>query len=362
MKKESKKASLGDIARLAGVSVSAVCLTLQKKPRVNPGTRDRILQIAKELGYIPDARLSSLMAQVRHAKSKELLPIAWLNTSHEKDSWHRYRFQSPYLEGARARALELGYTLDEVWCHKNGATTMRRLSEILYQRGIEGVIVTFPAKHLRLNWDHFASVSFGTTLMVPRLHRITTDLHFNLQLAIRSLSRLGFRRIGICLQHNVDVAAFSGVRSMARDLYLSSPIQERIPPLFHPPDWRRNFDPIKEQTAWIKRYKPEVIIAHDNRLERWLQEAGYRVPEDVSIVNLAVDDDVLDWAGIHTHRREIGATAVEWLVSLMRNHQFGVPNTPLNILIQGTWQPGRTLKVPPVAAKKLVIPRKSRAT
>ena len=70
------------------------------------------------------------------------------------------------------------------------------------------------------------------------------------------------------------------------------------------------------------------------------------MPEDLSIVHLAVDDDVLDWAGIHSQRREIGATAVEWLVSLMRNHQYGVSKPPLNILIRGTWQTGRTLRLP----------------
>jgi len=63
----------------------------------------------------------------------------------------------------------------------------------------------------------------------------------------------------------------------------------------------------------------------------------------ISIVHLAVDDDVLDWAGIHSLRREIGGTAVEWLVSLIRNRRFGVPKAPLNILMRGTWQTGLTL-------------------
>jgi len=43
----------------------------------------------------------------------------------------------------------------------------------------------------------------------------------------------------------------------------------------------------------------------------------------------------------------MGATAVDWLVSLMRNYQFGIPNTPLNITIRGTWRTGITLKSHP---------------
>jgi len=95
---------------------------------------------------------------------------------------------------------------------------------------------------------------------------------------------------------------------------------------------------------WLKRYKPEVIVGLDSHLKKWAEKAGYRVPDDVGIVHLGVDDDVLDWAGIHSRRRETGATTIEWLVSLMRNRQFGLPKTPLNILIQGSWQVGVTLK------------------
>jgi LacI family transcriptional regulator len=70
------------------------------------------------------------------------------------------------------------------------------------------------------------------------------------------------------------------------------------------------------------------------------------VPNDIGIVHLAVDDDVLDWAGIHSGRRKTGATAVNQLVSLLHNHEYGIPETPLTVLIRGTWQNGRTLRAP----------------
>lgn len=132
MSKETDKASLKDIAQLAGVTPTAVSYALRNKPGVSPAKRERILRLAKELGYAPDARIDSWMAQVRAAKSKSLLPIVWLNTAWEKDAWHRYRFHSPYFEGACARALELGYKIEEIWCAEPGLT-MKRLTKILYQ-------------------------------------------------------------------------------------------------------------------------------------------------------------------------------------------------------------------------------------
>jgi LacI family transcriptional regulator len=362
MKKSTKATSLGKIARLAGVSTASVSYALQNQPGISQSTRERILRIAKNLGYAPDARIVNWMARVRDAKSKDLLPIAWLNTAWQKEAWKSYLFHTPFIEGARARALELGYRIEDIWAHEPGMT-MQRLAKILYQRGIEGVIVTHPAKHARLNWDHLACVTLGAALQAPRLHRVTADLNYNLQLAIKSVKRLGYRRIGICMTRGFDSASHFNVRAMARDLHFSTPAAERVPPLFHrhltyyellESQDRERKTMEAEMVKWLKRYKPEVIIGHDSRYKQWAEAAGFRVPEDIGVVHLAVDDDVLDWAGIHSHRREIGATTVEWLVSLMRNHQFGVPKTPLNILVRGSWQNGKTLTPHRLKAKKEV--------
>jgi LacI family transcriptional regulator len=348
VKKSKIKASLANIARLAGVSTAAVSFALQNQPGVSPATRERIWRIAKKLGYAPDARIANWMARVRDAKSKDLLPIAWLNTSWQKDAWRTFLFHTPYLNGAEARALELGYKIEEIWFHEPGMT-MQRLSKILYQRGIEGVIVTHPARHLRLDWKHLASVSLGASLLAPRLHRVMADLNFNLLLALKSLKRLGYRRIGIALTQELDSASHYTLRATVRDLYFNAPAEERIPPLFHSRFAFREKDSYSgtletEAVAWIRQYRPEVVVGHDGRLVEWVEKAGYRVPADIGVVHLALDDDASDWAGIHSRRREVGATAVEWLVSLMRNRQFGVPKTPLNISVRGSWQMGKTLR------------------
>jgi LacI family transcriptional regulator len=343
MNKRAKKVSLGEIARRVGVSTVAVSRALLNKPGVSEETRKRIVRAAEELGYVPDARLSSLMAQLRKSPGQELLPIAWLNTTAAEDAWRVPLYHKPYFEGARARARELGYKLDEIWTLQPGMT-MKRLSTILYQRGIEGAIVTLPARHVRLDWNHLASVALGASLLAPRLHRVMADLNFNLQLALKALRRLGYRRIGICLWPQVDSASHHTIRALARDIYFSSPRSERTPPLFHAINKPQGNAQEKEMVSWLKRYQPEVIVGHDWHLKEWVERAGYRVPHDVGLVHLAIDDDVPGWAGIHSRRRETGATAVEQVVSLMRNRQYGVPATPLDILIRGSWRTGATIQ------------------
>ncbi len=342
-KKKSSKVSLGDVARVAGICRSSTYCALHNQPGVSKGTRERVQQIAKRLGYVPDARRAVVMAGVRAAKSKELLPIAWLNTTSEKDAWRKYKFHTPYLEGARERALELGYRIEEIWTREPGMS-MRRISQILYQRGIEGVIVTHPAKHLRLKWDHLACVSLGGALLAPRLHRVMGDVNFNLMLALKVLRRLGYGRIGICLPEQMVLYALREIRSTTYHFVATIPKSDQVPPLFYKGDADvQASDSEKQAMAWIQRHRPDVIVGTTSLLVGWVKAAGARVPEDIGIVHLAKEDDLLDWAGICSNKREIGATAIEQVCFLVQNHRFGLPKTPLNIFIRGSWQPGCTL-------------------
>ncbi|MFA4945860.1 MAG: LacI family DNA-binding transcriptional regulator [Lentisphaeria bacterium] len=347
MAKRDKKAanvSLGDIARAAAVSRAAVCYALRHSPGVSAATRQRILAIANRLGYAPDPRIAAQMATVRDAKAKDLLPIAWLNASEEEDSWRKYQFHLPYLEGAHARAWELGYRLEEIWIHEPGLTEAR-LARMLDRRGIEGAIITYPAKHIHLDWRHLAGVSLESDLLAPRLCRIMKDNHYNFFLAIKMLRRAGYRRIGVCLEKGLDRQ--SPLRSAISHFGATTPTAEQVPPLFYAglaaKTWRLAKPLI---AAWVAATRPEVVVGLDSRLVECLAAAGHRVPEEIGVVLLATDDDVADWAGICSNRRQIGATAVEQVVALMRSRQFGVPAVAADLLIRGTWHPGRTLLLP----------------
>ncbi len=339
MKKKRAPVSLGDLAKAAGVSTVAAGYAMRNKPGVSKETRARVQRLARQLGYAPDARITSWMQKMREAKSKDLLPIAWLNSLPEKEAWSKIAYLSPYLEGARARALELGYRIEEIWARQPGMT-MQRISQILYQRGIEGVIVSQPARHIRLDWTHLAGVSIDGSLLAPGLHRVMSDHAFNLLLALKALKRLGYRRIGICLTDQVDSFSHHALSSTACYFQTTTPKARQVPPLYYagtPPMHK------KQITEWFLKHRPDVVVGLDSRLLKWLGDAGSRIPEEVGVVHLAVDDDVSDWAGIYSDKREIGATAVEWVITLLQNHRFGLPRKALNMLVRGSWQDGRTL-------------------
>jgi len=336
--------SLGDVAKAAGVSKSSACYVLRNQAGPSKATREKVMKAAKKLGYVPDANMLSFMSKVRDAKEKDLLPIAWLDTNWERDSWHKYKFFLPYLEGAKARALQLGYRIEEIWAGEPGLT-MKRVSDILYQRGIEGVVVTHPAKHFRLKWDYLAAVSLEGHLLAPRLHRVLADRPFNILLALKMVKRMGYRRIGICVDETFSHFSNHGGMAVINQFLATMPKMDRVAPLFIA--WHRveNARLVVEDrvVAWMRDQRPEVIVGNNGCLLDWARHAGYRVPEDLGIVHTAIDDDVADWAGIYSNRRKIGAVAAEQVISLTRNREFGIPSIPISLVIRGNWRHGNTL-------------------
>ncbi|MEM1058689.1 MAG: LacI family DNA-binding transcriptional regulator [Verrucomicrobiota bacterium] len=347
MKSESPRASIRTIAADLGLSKSTVGYALKNHPSVKRSTRERVQKAARRLGYFPDARLNQLMSQVRIARTKGLLPLAWLNTSGRESTWSDYKYLSPYLEGAQARAEQLGYRVEELWVHQPGMTS-RRLSQILEAQGIEGIIVTYPATRLRLNWPRFAAVSLGGGLLAPPQNTILPDHYYNLLLALKAVYRAGYRRIGVCIEQQMNRLSANLLSAALENFFTKFRDLERQGPLFYRSkkserDW---LELKKKLAAWIQRTRPDVVIGHDAFLVEYVTDAGYRVPEEVGVVHLATDDDVSEWAGVDSHRRKIGATAVETAVAMVHRRDFGPPETVTRTLVRGSWKPGWTLLDP----------------
>jgi len=348
--RRQKPVSLGDIARVAGVSRMTVSCALRNQPGVGEEKRQQIRQIADEMGYIPDARLNNWMEAVRETKQRELMPIAWLNTDYKsKDCWHTYPYLAPYLEGAAQRAQELGYRLEEIWTEQDGMTN-RRISQILYQRGIRGVIVAPPdgidLGHIRLNWRHFSAATFERGLGSPRLSCVSQDFYSNVLLALRVLRRAGYRRIGSIISRQTDRRAQYAHQAVVGYFSSKVPAAERVPPFFHPSDMNRG----EGFTQWLRKERVDVVVGQHSGLLDWVRAAGLRVPEDVGVAHLAVDGDCPDWAGIWAEKKEIGAATVELVVRFLLAHQSGLPGVPRNVIIPGRWHGGNTVLIPKPAA------------
>ncbi|GCE06534.1 LacI family DNA-binding transcriptional regulator [Dictyobacter aurantiacus] len=73
----ARKRTIDDIARLAGVSKTTVSRVLNNKPDVDPNTRERILRIVKEEGFVPSATAAGLAGGRSHLLGVLVPSFTW---------------------------------------------------------------------------------------------------------------------------------------------------------------------------------------------------------------------------------------------------------------------------------------------
>ncbi len=336
-----KRITLRDIADQLGLHYSSVSMALRNHPRIPAATRRKVQETARKMNYRPDAMVQALAAYrtlIRPSSNEDTL--AWLMKSPTPSSEDDYPFNR-FLAGASRRAEELGYRLELFSLVQSGMTT-RRMETILRTRGIRGIIVAPqpPPKALGrivMNWSLFSAVTIGYSLVWPPLPAVSNHQFLTSQLACRRLRSLGYERIGLCIDRMGDErvhGAFVGG-------YLSDRAHRKNTPYIEPflfNDWNpRGFK------KWLDRFQPQAVIFHDSDLaELAIRQLHLKVPQDIGIVCLTKTDR--GYAYIDQNQEQVGAAAVDLLVSLIYRQQRGVPPFAQRLLIEGSWKSGYSVR------------------
>jgi LacI family transcriptional regulator len=293
------------------------------------------------MGYHPNPAVSELMAQVRQRRVvPQVATIAHITEAYPPGSWRTYPFTGEIILGAEERAKELGYKLEEFSLKEPGMTA-RRLSDILRARGIRGVLIgkRLPAvAHMSLTWEHFAAVTTSPVVRQPALHRVLPDCVHAARLAMRQLRHLGYRRIGFVTwrEHDKrnDGLYTAGILRSQQEL----PAIERVPMLIAPKeDARPVFVP------WLRKHRLDAVLGCNFYPRHWLEELGYRVPQDVGFASVLRSGDPRGCAHIDHQGRVIGAAAIDLLIAQLHRNETGLPAHPQIVLIRGGWVAGKTL-------------------
>jgi DNA-binding LacI/PurR family transcriptional regulator len=75
----------------------------------------------------------------------------------------------------------------------------------------------------------------------------------------------------------------------------------------------------------------------------FLTDMGYRVPGDVGFASLDCMSESFSYAGVVQPRERVAEKAVDLVVEQLENNEFGLPEVPKVVLVQGYWQDGPTV-------------------
>jgi len=346
--------SLNDIARSLGYSKNTISLGLRGSPQIPAATRARIQAEADRIGYQPNPVVAQLMAQLRAARTSRLqAKLALVNANRDPAAFRNHPTIPTYVEGCETRAQKLGYSFDYFWLHDPTLTAERWL-RILNTRGIKGLVLVglmdnnhLPA-HLAPVWARLPCVVTGVRTRDPALSFCCVDHHNLALMAFERALELGYRRPGLVLDDVIDAL----IERRFSAGYLTG--QRTLPRAQHLPLFSDLTGPKRTEKfqRWLERHEPDVIFTLYNNVLPWLRAAGWRIPEDIGVIQLEWRAARPEIAGMNQHNRAAGEAAVDMVVSQIHNNETGVQEFPRATLIGATWVDGPSVRRPATVRTK----------
>jgi LacI family transcriptional regulator len=328
--------TLKDVAARARVSLATVSYALRQHPKIPGETRERVTIAARELGYRPNPRVASLMAHIRGAQSRphrERLAFVWVHTSRAEA--RQNAFLGMVYAGARERAAQMGFALEEFWTSDPGMTD-QRLEQILRARGIVGVVlspVTTAEATVTLGWDwrHFAAAVIGNVTWTPELPHAGHHHFLALRLTLLELAKLGCRRPVALIE--------ATVHERNKHAYLAAFLAH------HPqPASARGLVRVvvrgdaADLGPWLRAARPDaLIVSHTDLLD--LPGVNRAARE------LRVPRVTLYWSketprgigGIDQCQDRVAGHAVDLVAAQLNANETGAPDLPRIMLFPGRW-------------------------
>ena len=268
-----------DVARLAGVSQSAVSRAFTIGASVAPVTRDRILAVAREIGYRPNAiartlstRRSRIVGLVMSYLENQFYPlvIERLSQALQRDGYHVLLFISETADADAILADILQYQVDGIVM---ASTTLSSgLAADCAEAGIPVVL-------------------FNRVAQLGAMGRYSTS-------SVTSQNRAGGRLVGELLVRSGHrrIAWLAGLEnastSIDREAGLCEALAEGGLALYRRAVGRYDFAESRQAVLQLfadAENRPDALFAGNDHmaiaaLETLRTDLGLRVPEDVSVV------------------------------------------------------------------------------
>ncbi|WP_203920256.1 LacI family DNA-binding transcriptional regulator [Rugosimonospora africana] len=339
--------TIRDIARLAGVSKSTVSLVLNGRPRVDPETRAKVLQVMAEHNYVPSVAATALGKRGGSPFIGLIVPgLTWRIVASINYGIASVVERSKYEIILYTSTNDRDYSgvVDRVL----GANLVSGLLVVNHNQPMEPLVELYGAG--------LPVVLINTLGVHSDLPSVESDSYAGARSAVAHLLELGHRRIACvqgppqfpcCVNRNkgyTDALTHAGI-AIDADLIR--------PGGFRPQDaYRHTVDLLCGPD------RPTAIFAHNDPMAYAVldavDECGLRVPDDISVVGF---DDIVSSAHVRppltTVRQpfeEMGAQAAEMLLSAL-SYESGPPRhvrmpTELAIRASAGPVPRRRRRVP----------------
>lgn len=324
------KITMQEVAERCGVSKALVSRILNEDPtlRVTPATRKKVVEMAEQLNYRRNINAQALSMSRRQANVKQLR-IGYLSFSSRKHMGHPYF--SRIIEGivdeaARSNATVLvGMGMDDA--QKQSENLLNEYAD----DPLDGIILLgrLEDKKLKRVVERIARyVVCMSKGYDKKSDYVGTDATKSILLVLEHLYKTGYREYG--LLYGGDDLRRDACLQWLEEHELSVAPQWQI-------DGEFTLSVAQNRVAEVltEHKPPAAIIAANDEMAigciRALQQAGYRIPEDVAVTG---HDDILLAAyvevpltTVHIYKKELGRLATKMLLDRIQNRR----QTPISV-------------------------------
>lgn len=321
------RSTIEDIASRLGVSKMTVSRALRGVGGLREGTRQRVLEAAKEMGYRPNSSAKA----VRNGRFGS---IALLASSVQ----HRGNVLSGAVEAIQDVLAELDYRLTLARLPDEKLTSEEYVPQILRELSADGILISYiqhiPDRLVQLVRDYrVPAVWMNTKWETDCVH---PDDREAAQRATQYLLRLGHRKIAyLDFSHdrnpdNDHYSAFDRFEGYAAAMTQVGLAAQQLGPVAEIPPGQR-FEAARQALSQPDR--PTAIItysqAHANFVAMAALEQGLRIPQELSIMSFC-DVRSISMMGrpmtaMVLPEPEIGKCAVEMLLKRIERPDRALP-------------------------------------
>lgn len=340
------------VAEIAGVSKMAVSLALRNSPRLPASTRDRIRQLAKTMGYVPDPALRALATHKQQTKEPnrgEVIGV--IIDGPEAEPWIKHPFLTNFRRGLQLGAEELGFRLEFFWA---GDAPGKRLGRLLHARGINGLIL-FPEHVSRqrlpyeIDWEKFSVVRMGRTHRDLQLSCVTHDHYNAMRRALDELLQRGYQHPAFVQKKRIELRLDYRYAAAFNHFVQKFPDPQPIPVWLHADGDLREH----EYQAFIARHHPDVILSTSSQFPDYRSKNPRGALSGIDYLGLDLQDNQPELSGINQNMPEVGRETIHLLDQLIRTNIRGLRKSEHTVALGGTWQEGSSLRKRPSKAHKM---------
>ena len=328
------RATIKEVASVAGVSTQTVSRVINERPDVSPETRKKVQEVIKALSYQPSALARSLISQRSHTLGVVTAGLRHIGPSRT-------------LSGITSAAEEAGYSVLLKELPSYDTEDISPIFQAFLSRHVDGIIWAVPEVGENRKWVNNPPADIEVPLvyitMEPRnnLSIVSVDNYLGGRIAMSHLLEQGYHKIGH-ISGPLDWWEARQRMAAWKDSLMEAGLD---PNEIHcvEGNWSSASGALAVERL-IDQYPnmDAIFVANDQMALSALQffaEKQIRVPEDIGIVGF---DNIAEGAffyppltTIHQDQHQVGKLAVEEILKI----------------IESDWQ-GQD----PVASKSIILP------